>query len=676
MNDAPAITTTGSTLAYSEGVGALAVDSGLTLTDPDSQIQGATVQISSGFVEAEDALVFANQSGITGNYVDSTGTLTLSGTTTVANYQTALRSVAYENSSDTPSTATRTVTFQATDTGSLPSNSPTRDISVTATNDAPFLTTSAGNTAYTEGDPATTVDSGVTLTDPDDTNIDSGTVRVSANFQPGDVLALPAQPTVTGSYDSGTGVLTLSGSDTKAAYETALRAVTFQSTNTNPTASKTVEFKVNDGDADSNTPTKEITVTPVNSPPAVVAGGTLNYTENDPATAVHSGLTVDDPESNDVTSGSASITANFQSGEDTLAWVDNNGADNIGLDIANSDEQTVVLTGTDTDANYEAALRAVTYVNSSETPSTLARTVTFSATDSFGQTGDDTRTITVAAVDDPPVADADSATVLEDASATSVDVLTNDTDIDGGPKTISSATDPANGTVVLTGGSPGAHTGLTYEPDPDYCNDPPGTTPDTFNYTLNGGSSASVSMTVTCVNDAPVADDETFNGNDSAHGNTTMVVNDPDDGAAEPDAPEDDDDRRHPRGRHRRGRPRAADGHARHVRDQRRRQRHDRVRRRLHLRPGRLDELHGHVRLLRLHGRGLRNAGGDRHRPRDDRDRRVRLVREQQRRRQQRNLDTALRHARPGRDGLGQQPHRLRLRRGQHDAPATTPASR
>ena len=56
----------------------------------------------------------------------------------------------------------------------------------------------------------------------------------------------------------------------------------------------------------------------------------------------------------------------------------------------------------------------------------------------------------------PPIAVNDTATVLEDAGATAVDVLANDTDIDGGPKTIASATDPANGTVVLTGGA-GAH---------------------------------------------------------------------------------------------------------------------------------------------------------------------------------------------------------------------------
>src|SRR4029450_1071253 len=105
-------------------------------------------------------------------------------------------------------------------------------------------------------------------------------------------------------------------------------------------------------------------------------------------------------------------------------------------------------------------------------------------------------------------------------------------DPDGGPMVIESASDPANGTVVITGGG----TGLTYEPDPNYCNSPPGTTPDTFTYTLNGGSTATVSVTVTCVNDAPIADDETFNGANSAVGNTTRVMTPPDAGApATPD---------------------------------------------------------------------------------------------------------------------------------------------
>ena len=50
---------------------------------------------------------------------------------------------------------------------------------------------------------------------------------------------------------------------------------------------------------------------------------------------------------------------------------------------------------------------------------------------------------------------------------------------------------PVNGTVVITGGG----TGVSYSPNANYCNTPPGTTPDTFTYTLApGGGSATVSM--------------------------------------------------------------------------------------------------------------------------------------------------------------------------------------
>ncbi len=55
---------------------------------------------------------------------------------------------------------------------------------------------------------------------------------------------------------------------------------------------------------------------------------------------------------------------------------------------------------------------------------------------------------------------------------------------------------------MITGGG----TGVTYTPNANYCNKPPGTSPDTFTYTLNGGSTATVSVTVTCAADAPVVD--------------------------------------------------------------------------------------------------------------------------------------------------------------------------
>ncbi|MCW2738054.1 Ig-like domain-containing protein, partial [Nocardioides sp.] len=133
-----------------------------------------------------------------------------------------------------------------------------------------------------------------------------------------------------------------------------------------------------------------------------------------------------------------------------------------------------------------------------------------------------TASVTVTCVDDAPVAVGDSRTLMEDAGATALAPVGNDTDVDGGPTSITSVTQPANGTVVITGGG----TGLTYAPNANFCTAPDAV--DAFTYTLNGVSTATVSMTITCVNDAPVADDETVAG---AIGNTTLIGNDSSDGA-------------------------------------------------------------------------------------------------------------------------------------------------
>jgi hypothetical protein len=96
--------------------------------------------------------------------------------------------------------------------------------------------------------------------------------------------------------------------------------------------------------------------------------------------------------------------------------------------------------------------------------------------------------ITVTCVDDPPVAVGDSHTVSENSGPNPIDVLANDTDIDGGPKSIESKSNGGHGAVAITGGG----SGLTYQPEPGYCG------PDSFTYELNGGSTATVSITVTC----------------------------------------------------------------------------------------------------------------------------------------------------------------------------------
>ena len=113
-----------------------------------------------------------------------------------------------------------------------------------------------------------------------------------------------------------------------------------------------------------------------------------------------------------------------------------------------------------------------------------------------------TVSVTVTCVDDDPVAVDDAATVAEDSGATAVDVLANDTDVDGGPKSISSVTQPANGTVVITGGG----TGLTYAPNAELLQRPAGHHARHLHlHAAPAARTATVSMTVTCVDDNPVA---------------------------------------------------------------------------------------------------------------------------------------------------------------------------
>ncbi|MGZ2410604.1 VCBS repeat-containing protein, partial [Sphingomonas sp. F9_3S_D5_B_2] len=126
-DDAPVVDVNGAN-TYTTGGSAVAIDSSIPISDLDNtQLQGATVQITGGR-QSGDVLNFTNQSGITGTYNGATGLLTLSGNATLANYQAALQSITF--SSTSTSTAQRTVSFQATDTGGAASAADTATVDV------------------------------------------------------------------------------------------------------------------------------------------------------------------------------------------------------------------------------------------------------------------------------------------------------------------------------------------------------------------------------------------------------------------------------------------------------------------------------------------------------------------------------------------------------------------
>ena len=165
------------------------------------------------------------------------------------------------------------------------------------------------------------------------------------------------------------------------------------------------------------------------------------------------------------------------------------------VDASVAGKVTITLTGASTAANYQAAIAGITFRNTTERPNTTDRIVTASFFNGTFNSNVATSTISVVEVNDPPVAVNDTASTNEDTPVT-IPVLANDTDADGDPLTVVTAT-AANGTVVRN-----ANGTITYTPNKDFN----GT--DTITYTISDGrggtSTATVTVTVAPVNDAPV----------------------------------------------------------------------------------------------------------------------------------------------------------------------------
>ena len=135
-NDAP-VAVAGSSVDYIENDAAAAIAPTIAITDADTaSLASATVSITGNFATGQDVLGFVNQNGITGNYDTGSGILALTGTATLAQYQAALASVTYFNSSDNPAISSRTISFVAND-GTTDSAPATATVTITPVNDAP-----------------------------------------------------------------------------------------------------------------------------------------------------------------------------------------------------------------------------------------------------------------------------------------------------------------------------------------------------------------------------------------------------------------------------------------------------------------------------------------------------------------------------------------------------------
>jgi hypothetical protein len=466
MNDAPVVTAPGAALSATEQVGLAIHGTGFGVSDVDAGGGSATATLNVG----EGTLsVVAGTSGVTIVGGNGTGTVTLSGT--IAQINNLLTgggtgTITYLNELNAPSastTLTVTVNDQGntgadpglTGTGTTEEGTNSVTINLSAVNDDPTNVGSLPTDVTVTEDVLSNVD--LSLIDLSDVDAGGGSLTVTLTTATGGNLTAVSGGGVTVA-GSGTGVLTLTG--THANLNTYLNSATnvqylHGTANTNGNNVDTITVQVSDngntgsgGGGNLTLGTVNVDITAQNDAPVVAgAGGTLAYTEGDGPQVIDATLTVTDGDDTNIESATISLTGGFVSGEDVLAFT------NTGTITGSYNPGTGVLTlmGTDTLANYEAALESLTYENTNTSnPNTGARTVSWVVNDGTTSSAAVTSTITVAAVNDAPTTTDVSASGTEDAA--SIAITLTGVDVDGTVASFDLSTLPVNGTLYTDAG--------------------------------------------------------------------------------------------------------------------------------------------------------------------------------------------------------------------------------
>jgi len=372
---------------------------------------------------------------------------------------------------------TVTTTYTVNDNVGATSNAATITITVTSVNDAPIA-----NNDLTTGDENQTVMLNVVANDLDvDGTVNAATVDLNP-------AASGTQTTIT--VAAGTFTVNSTGDVT---YTPAL--------NFNGTASVTYTVKDNNG-ATSNQATVSVLVNSVNSLP-VANNDAITINEDAVATL--------------------NIVSNDTDPDGTI------NAATVDLNTSSAGIQNSITTAQGTfSVNGSGILTFTPVLNYNGTAS-----ITYTVNDNIGATSNQaTVTITINSVNDAPVANNDAGST-SDGVALSVNVVSNDTDVDG---TIDPATvdlDPATGgiqnsrTTAAGTWTVNASGIVTFTSVVNFN----GTATLTYRVNDNGGATsnaATISITVTAVNDPPVANNDVGTTNEDSPLSINVITNDTD----------------------------------------------------------------------------------------------------------------------------------------------------
>jgi VCBS repeat-containing protein len=297
-------------------------------------------------------------------------------------------------------------------------------------------------------------------------NNDAYSVNEGATLNGSSVLANDTDP------DSSLTAVLVSGPANASSFVLNANGTFTYVHNGSETTSDTFTYKANDGSLDSNAATVTITVNPVNDAP-VAAGDSYSVNEG----------------------GTLSVAAPGVLGNDT---------------DADSGTLTAVLVSGPSNASIFTLNPNGSFSYTHNGSETATDSFTYKANDGSADSNVVTVTIAINPVNDAPVANNDNASVAEGGTLNGASVLANDTDAENDSLIATLVSGPANASS-FTLNADGTYT---------YVHNGGETTTDSFTYKANDGSLdsnvATVTITITAVNDAPVANGDAYAVNEGA----------------------------------------------------------------------------------------------------------------------------------------------------------------
>ena len=261
-------------------------------------------------------------------------------------------------------------------------------------------------------------------------------------------------------------------------------------------------YTISDGNGGTSSATVNITVNP-NQPPTLDLNGSqagnntqVTFSQGQPAIAIANAtnIVITDPDNPNAESATITLTNPLNGSVESLSV---NGVLPTGITASsyNSNTGVLTLTGNAAISAYQTAIGQIIYNNTANPPNTTTRTVEVKVNDGTNNSNTAASTITVIALNQPPVAVPDGPIFANNSIQFPISPLDNDTDPDGDILTLTSVDNPATAQGLVTqAGSLVQYTRLGNA-----------TGPDSFNYSISDGKGGTSNSTIT-INLLPVAD--------------------------------------------------------------------------------------------------------------------------------------------------------------------------